>query len=103
VSSDGVAGDFMHDVLRQNGARCALPDGHEGPCTLRGQNPPMPKTNEPKRPPGRPEVPPEDRLQVVSIRLTEAQKQKLERLGGSAWVRERINRAKAKTQQSDER
>lgn len=54
----------------------------------------MPKPNEPKRPPGRPEVQPEDRLQVVSIRLTEAQKAKLDRLGGSAWLREKIDRAK---------
>ena len=58
------------------------------------QNLDMPKPNEPKRPPGRPEVQPEDRLQVVSIRLTEAQKAKLDRLGGSAWLREKINRAK---------
>lgn len=60
------------------------------------QNPAMPKPNEPKRPPGRPEVQPEDRLQVVSIRLTDAQKAKLDRLGGSAWVREKIDRAKEK-------
>jgi hypothetical protein len=51
---------------------------------------------QPKRPPGRPEVPPEDRLQVVPIRLTEAQKQKLALLGGAAWVRERIDRARVK-------
>jgi hypothetical protein len=54
------------------------------------------KPTETKRPPGRPEVPPEDRLQVVSIRLTEAQKAKLEQLGGSAWLREKINRARLK-------
>lgn len=53
-------------------------------------------TDASKRPPGRPEVQPEDRLQVVSIRLTEAQKAKLERLGGSVWVRDKINRAKEK-------
>lgn len=57
---------------------------------------PMAQSTEPKRPLGRPEVQPEDRLQVVSIRLTGAQKAKLERLGGSAWVREKINRAKEK-------
>lgn len=61
-----------------------------------GDNLPMPNTDEPKRPPGRPEVPAEDRLQVVSIRLTEAQKAKLERLGGSAWLREKIDRAREK-------
>jgi hypothetical protein len=54
----------------------------------------MPTKERAKRLPGRPEVTPEDRLQVVSIRLTEAQKAKLERLGGSAWVRQKIDRAK---------
>lgn len=52
--------------------------------------------NEPKRPPGRPEVLPEDRLQVVSIRLTEAQKAKLEQLGGSAWLRRKIDAARVR-------
>lgn len=55
---------------------------------------PMPKPTEPKRPPGRPEVPEESRLRVGSIRLTEAQWEKLAALGGSAWLREKIKRAK---------
>lgn len=78
---------------------CALFRGGRCTCDEASEpvdNAPMPKPNEPKRPPGRPEVPPEDRLQVVSLRMTEAQKAKLDRLGGSAWVREKINRAKEK-------
>jgi hypothetical protein len=49
-----------------------------------------------KRPQGRPTVAPEDRLEVVAVRLTEAQKAKLAALGGSAWIRARIDRAKVK-------
>lgn len=31
---------------------------------------------------------------TVSLRMTPAQREKLERLGGAKWVRERIDRAK---------
>lgn len=31
---------------------------------------------------------------TVSLRMTPAQREKLERLGGAKWVRERIERAK---------
>lgn len=31
---------------------------------------------------------------TVSLRLTEAQREKLAKLGGAAWVRERINKAR---------
>lgn len=49
-----------------------------------------------KRPPGRPEVPQDERLRVGSIRLTEAQWAKLARLGGAEWLRRKINAAKEK-------
>jgi hypothetical protein len=32
--------------------------------------------------------------QIVSIRLTKAQRDKLDALGGAAWLRERIDRAR---------
>lgn len=47
-----------------------------------------------KRPPGRPPVPPGQRLTARSIRLTEAQWAKLERLGGAKWLREKIDRSR---------
>lgn len=31
---------------------------------------------------------------TVSLRMTQAQREKLERIGGAKWVRERIERAK---------
>lgn len=31
---------------------------------------------------------------TVSLRMTQAQREKLERLGGAKWVRDRIDRAK---------
>jgi hypothetical protein len=54
---------------------------------------------EPKRPPnargqGRPPIAPEDRARVGSIRLTAAQWAKLHALGGAAWLREKIDRAR---------
>lgn len=56
---------------------------------------PMKKTE--KRPPGRPEVAPEDRLKVGSIRLTQAQWDKLALLGGAEWLRRQIEKAKIPT------
>jgi hypothetical protein len=48
-----------------------------------------------KRPPGRPEVSEADRLKVGTIRLTQAQWAKLAALGGAAWLRKKIDAAKA--------
>ena len=47
-----------------------------------------------KRPQGRPPVAPEQRLVVRSLRLTSAQWEKLARLGGVLWLRERIEKAR---------
>lgn len=35
----------------------------------------------------------------VTIKMSEAQKEKLQRLGGAPWVRERIDKAKDPTQE----
>lgn len=51
-----------------------------------------------KRPPGRPPAPPEKRLDVVTLRVTAAQKAKLAALGGGKWLRRQINRAKVKNE-----
>lgn len=52
-----------------------------------------------KRPPndrgqGRKPLPPDERARVGSIRLTPAQWEKLALLGGVAWLREKIDRAR---------
>jgi hypothetical protein len=47
-----------------------------------------------KRPPGRPVVAPEDRLEVGTVRLTREQWSKLAKLGGAEWLRKAIQRAK---------
>lgn len=48
-----------------------------------------------KRPPGRPPAPEDARRSArVELRLTQAQRDKLERLGGAEWVRSRIDRAR---------
>lgn len=44
---------------------------------------------------GRKPTPEADALRVGSIRLTQAQWDKLARLGGSSWLREKINKARA--------
>jgi hypothetical protein len=44
---------------------------------------------------GRKPTPEADALRVGSIRLTRAQWDKLARLGGVAWLRERIDKARA--------
>lgn len=49
-----------------------------------------------KRPPGRPAVSEADRLRVGTIRLTQAQWDKLAALGGAEWLRKKINAAKPK-------
>jgi hypothetical protein len=53
---------------------------------------------DPKRKPGRPRLPDSERFtEVVQVRCTKAQREKLDRLGGVAWIRERIDRAKEPT------
>lgn len=49
-----------------------------------------------KRPQGRPIVPPELRLLVGTIRLTQGQWDKLTALGGVEWLRKKIDKAKVK-------
>jgi hypothetical protein len=49
-----------------------------------------------KRPPGRPPVTDAERLRIGTIRLTQAQWDKLARLGGVEWLRARIDKAKEK-------
>ena len=49
----------------------------------------------PRRPPGRPPAAPAARRAArFELRLTEAQREKLERLGGAEWLRRRIDAAK---------
>ncbi len=45
-------------------------------------------------------LPPEDILIPVCIRLSPAQKQKLMRLGGGSWLRERLRRTVAPSGQT---
>ena len=56
----------------------------------------MNKQPQPARRPGRQPIPPEQRTVVGSVRMTAAQWQKFSALGGAAWLRERIDRAKTK-------
>ena len=45
---------------------------------------------------GRPALPPEQRqTERVEVRMTKTQRDKLEKLGGAAWIRERIDKARA--------
>ena len=43
---------------------------------------------------GRPPVKAGEETITISLRMTPAQREKLERLGGAKWVRDRIDRAK---------
>lgn len=55
-----------------------------------------------KRPRGRPAVPPEQRaVHDVHLRLTAALHAKLQRLGGAAWLRERIAQARERAPQPE--
>jgi hypothetical protein len=54
----------------------------------------MNKRGGPGRGQGRPPVKAGEDTVTVSLRMTPAQREKLERLGGAKWVRERIERAK---------
>ena len=49
-----------------------------------------------KRPPGRPPVADSARLRVGTMRLTQAQWDKLAALGGAEWLRKKIDAAKVK-------
>ena len=49
----------------------------------------------PGRGKGRKPAPAEKLLHVLSVRLTHAQREKLQRLGGRPWVRAKIDKAKA--------
>jgi hypothetical protein len=49
-----------------------------------------------RRKPGRPPKP-DSFTEVVQVRCTKAQREKVDRLGGVAWIRERIDRAKEPT------
>lgn len=53
------------------------------------------KRGGPGRGQGRPPVKVGEETVTVSLRMTPAQREKLERLGGAKWVRERIDKAKA--------
>ena len=49
-----------------------------------------------KKSPGRPALPPEQRqTERVEVRMTKAQREKLDKLGGAVWIRERIEKARA--------
>ena len=52
------------------------------------------KKGGPGRGQGRPPVKAGEETVTVSLRMTPAQREKLERLGGAKWVRDRIDRAK---------
>lgn len=51
----------------------------------------------PNRGQGRKPVKQGEETVTVSLRMTAAQREKLARLGGAAWVRDRIDRAKSPT------
>ncbi len=53
-----------------------------------------------KRPAHRPALPPEQRLEVVALRLSAAQRDKLARLGGATWVRRTIDKAREPREQA---
>jgi hypothetical protein len=54
----------------------------------------MARTVSTQRPPGRPVVPEADRLRIGTIRLTQAQWDKLAALGGAEWLRKKIDNAR---------
>ena len=61
------------------------------------QNKQKPPATEPaeKRPRGRPQVSPEKaRSATIRVRVTPAQAQKFEELGGADWIRAKIDRTK---------
>ena len=58
------------------------------------------KRGDPNRGQGRPPVKAGEETITVSLRMTPAQREKLERLGGAKWVRDRIDRAKEPNEHS---
>lgn len=52
------------------------------------------KRGGPNRGQGRPPVKAGEETITISLRMTPAQREKLDRLGGAGWVRDRIDRAK---------
>jgi uncharacterized protein (DUF4415 family) len=50
----------------------------------------------PKRPRGRPALSPEERLEVITVRLTKAQREKFAALGDGEWLRKTLDKAKVK-------
>ena len=58
------------------------------------------KRGGPGRGQGRPPVKAGEETLTVSLRMTPAQREKLDRLGGAKWVRDRIDRAKEPNGQS---
>lgn len=57
---------------------------------------PKPKHGGPREGSGRPPVKPGENTIIVSVRMTQAQRAKLDQLGGAVWVRARIDKAKVK-------
>lgn len=54
----------------------------------------MKEKPEPPKKRGRPPIDPSEGTQTVAIRMTLAQREKLAKLGGAPWVREKIDKAK---------
>lgn len=52
------------------------------------------KLNPAKKTRGRPAIDPSMQTQPIALRLTAEQREKLKKLGGPPWVRERIDKAK---------
>lgn len=52
------------------------------------------KRGGPGRGQGRPAIKPGEPTVTMCLRLTQAQREKVERLGGGKWVRDRIDKAK---------
>lgn len=50
----------------------------------------------PKRSPGKPRHNPEERMTTRTYRATNAQKEKVDKLGGAAWIRKQIDAASVK-------
>ena len=50
---------------------------------------------------GRPPLPPDQRARVAyNVRLTPPQREKVERLGGAAWIRQQIDAAQDRPQRA---
>jgi hypothetical protein len=58
-------------------------------------HPDAPFLNRPPRPPGRPAKPADEVLLSYTIRLCEADRNKLHALGGRKWVERQLSRVKA--------